>query len=137
MNYYSKATGEYINTVDPADWMGRTDKPVPEHDPAVSSAIFNEGLDDWEVVFAEPLAPVVPAFSVREFRDRFTRDEQIAIRAASLNEMEVGLVYDDFQAAQYINITDPAVAAGIDLYIAKGLLEPHRKAELLALQPIE
>lgn len=71
-------------------------------------------------------------FSVREFRQRFTLEEQVGIRQATMTDMEVGLVYDDFQSAQFIDVTDPAVARGIDLYIAKGLLDATRKAELLA-----
>lgn len=58
--YFNKTTGEHIATDTPAEWMGATEKPVPEHDKAVSSAIFNVALDDWEIVFAEPAAPVVP-----------------------------------------------------------------------------
>lgn len=76
--------------------------------------------------------PPKTQFSVREFRQRFTLSEQVAIRAASMTDMEVGLVYDDFQSAQYIDVTDPDVGAGIDLYISKSLLDPGRKAELLA-----
>lgn len=85
----------------------------------------------------EPIEPQpITIFSVREFRQRFTIAEQVAIRAASLTDMEVGLVYDDFQAAQFIDINDPDVAAGLDLYIAKGLLDPRRKATLVAaMQP--
>lgn len=75
-------------------------------------------------------------FSVREFRARFTQDEQIAIRSASLTDMKVGIVYDDFQSAQFIDVHDPAVAQGIDLYVTKGLLAPGRKAELLKPEPI-
>lgn len=70
-------------------------------------------------------------FSVLEFRDRFTITEQLNIRQAQLTDMEVGLVYDNFQAAQFIDVNDPRVAQGLDLYISKGLLEPSRKAELL------
>lgn len=76
-------------------------------------------------------------FSILEFRDRFTIEEQIAIRQAQFNDMEVGLVYDNFQAAQFIDIEDPRVEQGIDIYIAKGLLEPERKADLLQPEPIE
>lgn len=46
--------------------------------------------------------------------------------------MEVGLVYDAFISAQYIDVKDPRVAQGIDLYVSKGLLEPDRKEVLLA-----
>lgn len=86
---------------------------------------------------AEYVAPpplYITQFSVLDFRDRFTMPEQLAIRAAQMTDMEVGLVYDAFQAAQFIDVDDPRVAGGIDLYIAKGLLEPERKAELLAPQ---
>lgn len=85
-----------------------------------------------EIPESEP--PVEPRriFSVREFRQRFTMDEQMAIRAASLTDMAVGLVYDEFLAAQFIDVTDPAVAAGIDLYISKDLLVASRRDELLA-----
>jgi|SRR5690625_716496 len=88
-----------------------------------------------EEVEAHLNSPVDPQyktqFSVLEFRDRFTIDEQIAIRQAQFTDMEVGLVYDNFQAAQFIDIEDPRVEQGIDLYIAKGLLAPGRKTELL------
>lgn len=76
-------------------------------------------------------------FSVLEFRDRFTIEEQIAIRQAQITDMEVGLVYDNFQAVQFIDIEDPRVEQGIDLYIAKGLLAPERKAQLLEPELIE
>lgn len=82
----------------------------------------------------EPETPSAPRtiFSVREFRQRFSLDEQMAIRAASFTDMHVGLVYDEFLAAQFIDVTDPSTAAGIDLYISKGLLQIDRRDELLA-----
>lgn len=84
----------------------------------------------------EPYASSEPQpkgqFSVLDFRDRFTMSEQIAIRQAQITDMEVGLVYDSFISAQFIDITDPRVAGGIDLYISKGLLEPDRKESILA-----
>src|SRR5690625_1589289 len=79
----------------------------------------------------EPELQYKTQFSVLEFRDRFTLEEQLAIRQAQFTDMEVGLVYDNFQAAQFIDIEDPRVEQGIDLYIAKGLLAPGRKTELL------
>lgn len=85
----------------------------------------------------EPEPQYKTQFSVLEFRDRFTIEEQIAIRQAQLTDMEVGLVYDNFQAAQFIDIEDPRVEQGIDLYIAKGLLAPERKAQLLEPELIE
>ncbi|GEM_PF-1418893 len=75
-------------------------------------------------------------FSVLEFRARFTQDEQLAIKTATYTDPAVGLVYDDFLAAQFVDLADARVEAGIDLYISKGLLEPDRKAELLAPEEI-
>lgn len=83
---------------------------------------------------AQPERQLKTQFSVLDFRDRFTMAEQIAIRQSQLTDMEVGLVYDAFISAQFIDIEDPRVATGIDLYIAKGLLELERRAELLAPQ---
>lgn len=86
-----------------------------------------------QAAFAEAnTAPPRTQFSVREFRARFTQAEQIAIRSASMTDMEVGIVYDDFQAAQFIDLNDAAVAAGVDLYISKGLIDPSRRDALLA-----
>ena len=79
----------------------------------------------------EPEPQYKTQFSVLEFRDRFTIEEQLAIRQAQLVDMEVGLVYDNFQAAQFIDVEDPRVSQGIDLYVSKGLLGPRRKTELL------
>lgn len=94
-----------------------------------------------EEVEAHLNPPTVPQyktqFSVLEFRDRFTIEEQLAIRQAQFNDMEVGLVYDNFQAAQFIDIEDQRVSQGLDLYISKGLLEPGRKTELLEPELIE
>jgi len=83
--------------------------------------------------FAAPEVSAVAksAFSSREYMKRFTVEEQIRIRRAQLTDMEVGLVYDDFNRAGIINVEDPVVAAGLDLYIAKGLLAPERRVELL------
>lgn len=85
----------------------------------------------------EPEPQYKTQFSVLEFRDRFTIDEQLAIRQAQFDDMEVGLVYDSFQAAQFIDIEDPRVEQGIDLYIAKGLLAPGRKGALLEPETVE
>lgn len=75
--------------------------------------------------------PAATQVSVLVFRDRFTIDELLAIRQAQFNDMEVGLVYDMFQSAQFIDVSDPRVERGIDLYIAKGLIAPERKSALL------
>lgn len=60
MNYfYSPATGEHINTDDPAPWMERAGKPVPDYDASVSSCFWRGS--DWEIVMVEP--PTKPDYS--------------------------------------------------------------------------
>lgn len=128
---YSPDTGELIRTDTVADWMGTTEVPPPDFNP-VTAGCFWRG-DQWELeAAAAPEVPTITVFSVREFRARFTIEEQLAIRAASFTDHEVGLVYDEFLSAQYIDLDDSAVGQGIDLYTFKGLLDPSRKAELLA-----
>lgn len=83
----------------------------------------------------QPLQKTI--FSVLEFRDRFTLEERLAIRQAQFEDMEVGLVYDEFHAAQYIDLNDPRVEQGLLLYVAKGLLTPERAAELMQPDLIE
>jgi len=98
----------------------------------------------WSFVdgmFTSPALPARPReektqFSAREFRGRFTLDEQLRIREASLKDAEAGLVYDAFNAADYIDLADSETVAGIDFYISKGLLVAGRKAELLAPEVI-
>ncbi|MGB3434885.1 hypothetical protein [Achromobacter sp.] len=88
-----------------------------------------------ESVFFKPAPlpqPVKTRYTVREFVRRFSMEEQLAIRQAQLTDMNVGLVYDDFNRADFIDLEDPAVAAGIDLYVSKGLLPAQRRDELLA-----
>lgn len=77
------------------------------------------------------LAPVSSqykiVFSVLEFREQFTQDEQLAIKTATYTDPAVGLVYDDFLAVQFVDLEDARVEAGIGLYINKALLDHDRK----------
>lgn len=107
----------------PDGWVVmQSERPTPDHIAAPSG--------EW-VLPPDPGPQYQTQFSVLDFRERFTLAEQIAIRQAQLTDMEVGLVYDAFISAQFIDIADPRVAGGIDLYISKGLLAAERKAELL------
>lgn len=101
------------------------DTPQPDQDMLVARATAL--LPHYEQSIIPPPQTVL---SARDFRKRFTLDEQMAIRQASMVDMEVGLVYDDFNRAT-IDLADLDTAADIDLYISKGLLAPERKAELL------
>lgn len=73
---------------------------------------------------------------VSEFRSCFTDAEQLKIKAATYTDPSVGLTYDNFLVMQFVNLTDPSVIAALDLYIEKGLIDPRRKAEILALEEL-
>lgn len=104
----------------------------------VKSGLMSMTQEEVDAHLNPPREPVYKTqFSVLEFRDRFTMEEKLAIRKAQFSDMEVGLVYDELQAASFVDVEDPRVAAGLDLYISKGLLEPGRKEELLAPELIE
>lgn len=135
--YYSPFTGEKINTDTPSDWMSVTEiEPTLEYDPLKTSLFFNEDINEWYVKEPEIVKEYKTIFSVREFRNRFTLEEQIAIRQASMTDMQVGLVYDEFQSAQYIDLNDPAVEQGLSLYVDKNLITEARKIELLKQEEI-
>ncbi|MGW9067007.1 hypothetical protein ACWGPO_23220 [Achromobacter animicus] len=97
--------------------------------PEGTQAGYSYDGENFEPPVVEPIYRT--RFTPREYIQRFTLGEQVAIRQAQFSDMEVGLVYDDFNRAQYIDLNDPAVAKGIDLYIAKGLLDPGRREDLL------
>lgn len=75
--------------------------------------------------------PPKTVFTLLEFRDLFTINEQLSIRESQLVDMEVGLVYDMMLSAQNIDISDPRTVQGMDLLVAKGLITNERRNEIL------
>lgn len=65
------------------------------------------------------------------FRNRFTFAEKVAIKAAEATDPMLQVLADDQSQATFIDLSDPAVAAGLDLLIYKGLITPERKADIL------
>src|SRR5690606_32701440 len=78
----------------------------------------------------EPEPQPVKVFSTRDYLKRFTRDEYAAARTSS--NIDVQWMLDNLIAAQYVDINDPEVSAGLDLLVAEGIITKQRKAELLA-----
>lgn len=76
-------------------------------------------------------------FSVLEFKNRFTHAEQVAIKTATYTDPEVGIIYDNFLAAQFIDLADPRVEQGLDVYVTKGLIAAERKAAILSPETIQ
>lgn len=119
----------------------RVEEPLKEGERYISERLEPDFIRQvvvctWQVEQDPDYVPLTEAlntqFSVLVFRQRFTLAEQVAIKQATITDVEVGLVYDNFLAAQFIDVEDARVEQGLDLYIAKGLLKAQRKKELLA-----
>lgn len=74
----------------------------------------------------------------REFRERLTGAEQHAMLAAAFGapdpatRIAAGTLLLRAAEAQEIDLDNPEVAAGLDHWVAAGVLDPARKAALLA-----
>lgn len=71
--------------------------------------------------------------SSREYLMRFTNAEYAAVRAS--DSIDMLRAYDSLIAAQFVDLTDPAVGMGLDLMISLGIIDAARKAELLQPEP--
>lgn len=86
--------------------------------------------------YREYIEPVVmkTQFTALGFRNLFTLEEQVAIRQAQEVDMEVGVMYDNFLAASFIDLEDVRVQTGLGVFVAKGLITEGRKDEILTPQ---
>ena len=82
---------------------------------------------------AEPYVPPSPApitrLSARDYLKRFTMSEYAAARSGTI---EVQYALDNLISAQYVDLDDPDVAAGLDVMVQEGIINESRKAELLS-----
>ena len=84
----------------------------------------------------EPPAPEPEPSTIlssREYLTRFTNAEYAAVRSS--DSIDLHRAYDSLIAAQYIDLTDPAVSIGLDLMIGAGIIDADRKDELLQPEP--
>lgn len=82
-----------------------------------------------EIVIAKP---VPLAMSKLDFLKRLTFAERVAIETAADTDPEVRVVKQSLLAADEIRVDDSEMVAGIELYIAKGLILEERKTEILS-----
>ncbi len=68
--------------------------------------------------------------SSRDYLKRFTLAEYAAARTSSSIAVQWSL--DNLIAAQYVDLSDPDVAAGLDAMVAAGIISEARKGELLS-----
>ena len=70
-------------------------------------------------------------YSSQVFLDKFTQQELADVLALTTTDGQAKVFYDRLLAADFIDITDPRTAMGLDLLISKGALTAARKSELL------
>ncbi|WP_368647812.1 hypothetical protein [Castellaniella ginsengisoli] len=100
------------------DGFALVDPPTPEEPPTPEP---------------EPPAPRT-ILSSREYLTRFTNAEYAAVRSS--DSIDLQRAYDSLIAAQYVDLSDPAVGMGLDLMISLGIIDAARKLELLQPEPV-
>lgn len=76
-------------------------------------------------------APVYPQMSSLDFLRLFD-PERRAIKQAAMQNVDIGIWYDDTVAAQFVTYSDPRVEQGLAALVDAGLLTAERKAEIVA-----
>ena len=76
--------------------------------------------------------PVTRTLTKLQFRNRFTFAEKQAIYAAAESSVDIRIFLDDVNAAEEINLDDPATIGGVQALEAGGLIAAGRSAEILA-----
>lgn len=99
---------------------------VTEYSYDTAIAILNGANPD------DPLTWGVHVIPAQYFRERFTFSEQVAIVSASHTDDEVKNFYDHLHMSRFVDLTKQLTSNGLDLLIAKQLLNVDRKSELLA-----
>lgn len=76
-------------------------------------------------------APVYRQMATLDFLGLFA-PERRAIKQAAMQDVDVGIWYDDTVAAQFVTYSDPRVEQGLAALVDAGLLTAERKAEIVA-----
>lgn len=63
---------------------------------------------------------------------RLFEPERRAIKQAAMQNVDIGIWYDDTVAAQFVTYSDPRVEQGLAALVDAGLLLAERKAEIVA-----
>lgn len=78
---------------------------------------------EWRLLFTDVERPKIDRFNATFETSPYLTEEQ-------RDDVRSGL--EDYKAATVVNKDDPATAQVLGLYVALGLLEAHRPAEILA-----
>lgn len=82
------------------------------------------------------IPPIVyPEMSSLDFLRLFD-PERRAIKQAAMQDVDIGIWYDDTVAAQYVTYSDPRVESGLSALVSAGLLTEARKTEVISLMTL-
>lgn len=112
MNYFKSQSGQIFGYTDIQD--------VPAGMTPLTQAEIDAHLN--------PPVPPKTIFSPRDYLKRFTMTEYAAARSGPI---QVQYALDNLIGAQFVDITDPDVAAGLDAMVTAGIIDATRKAVLL------
>lgn len=102
--------------------------PLEDADYSIVGKVWNgETFEDGPVV----PAPAVRTLTKLQFRNRFTFAEKQAIYAAAEASVDIRIFLDDINAAEEINLDDPATQFGVMALEGAGLIATGRGAEIL------
>lgn len=87
-------------------------------------------LVDGVGVWVEP-PPIYHEMSSLDFLRLFD-PERRAIKQAAMQNVDIGIWYDDTVAAQFVTYSDPRVEGGLTTLVGAGLLTEARKAEIVS-----
>ncbi|MBK9440726.1 MAG: hypothetical protein IPN53_05165 [Comamonadaceae bacterium] len=149
MNVLLIKSGKVDNCIS-ADSVARAQQFYPEHLCLEQTGAEGIGYGYADGVFTEPPppAPVIPAdLTHLEFRRLFTSTEQefcdeleatfesnALLSAAQKRTLRTG--YKNFYAASKVDLADPAIPPVLGLYVALGILDAARPAQILmGVQP--
>lgn len=127
-HYYDAVTGRYTRS-SVAGSRSSTWRPA-NATPLAPSPDFEEptfGPDGWY----DAAAPAPSEVSINSYFDRFTPDEAVAIMESQLGAVIFQRDRLKNSLNGLIDLKEPKVHEGLDVLIVHGLLETHRKAEIL------
>lgn len=76
-----------------------------------------------------------PRLSRNEFMNLFTPQEWGQAKAARKDSPNADYWWDQYDTAIDVDMADPRVSSGLDVFVALGVLTPERKAQILSWVP--
>ncbi len=89
-------------------------------------------LDEYRIIDGEVVLAAPRKITRLAFRNRFTQVEKVSIYTAAEASPALRVFIDDIAAAEYVDLDDPSVVAGVESLEVMQILEEGRAVEVLA-----